>query len=201
MAANRDWLRGVAVIPANIDEASLECWHALGTKGTRINRAFPNGPSDQDVDTIIQKIKPFGWHIQIFVNLIQDAALLKRVTDQGVPVVVDHMGLAGAQALLPSAGLKNLLSLMKEGSAWVKLSAPYRSSTQQPHYEDLRPLVDAFLQANDAQVVWGTDWPHPHIAAMPNDGDLVDLVYDWFPDEGLQQKVLVDNPNRLYWTE
>jgi len=34
--------------------------------------------------------------------------------------------------------------------------------------------------------------------AMPNDGDLADLLLDWIPDEGLRRRVLVDNPARLH---
>jgi predicted TIM-barrel fold metal-dependent hydrolase len=36
---------------------------------------------------------------------------------------------------------------------------------------------------------------------MPNDGDLVDLVPEIAPDEVLREKLLVQNPARLYgWT-
>jgi predicted TIM-barrel fold metal-dependent hydrolase len=33
---------------------------------------------------------------------------------------------------------------------------------------------------------------------MPNDADLVDLLAQWIPDEATRQRVLVDNPARLY---
>jgi 2-pyrone-4,6-dicarboxylate lactonase len=33
---------------------------------------------------------------------------------------------------------------------------------------------------------------------MPNDGDLVDLLPLWIPDEAARRKVLVDNPAQLY---
>ena len=46
--------------------------------------------------------------------------------------------------------------------------------------------------------VWGTDWPHPNASFMPNDGDLVDLLADWVPDEALRHRVLVENPAQLY---
>jgi predicted TIM-barrel fold metal-dependent hydrolase len=43
---------------------------------------------------------------------------------------------------------------------------------------------------------------HPAVArlgiAMPNDGDLADLLLEWVPDEEQRRKVLVDNPARLY---
>ncbi|AWB32986.1 amidohydrolase family protein [Orrella marina] len=201
MAANQDWLRGVAVAPANVDAASLERWHALGTRGTRINRAFANGPSDQDIDTIIDKIKPLGWHAQVFAPLLQEPGLIRRIADRGVSVVVDHLGYAPADALISSEPFKDLLALMREGQAWLKLSGPYRSSNQMPKYPDLRPVIDALLHANSDRAVWGTDWPHPHIDAMPNDGDLVDLIFDWLPDPQLRQKILVDNPTRLYWSD
>jgi predicted TIM-barrel fold metal-dependent hydrolase len=33
--------------------------------------------------------------------------------------------------------------------------------------------------------------------AMPNDGDLADLLLDWVPEK-LREQVLVKNPARLY---
>jgi 2-pyrone-4,6-dicarboxylate lactonase len=33
---------------------------------------------------------------------------------------------------------------------------------------------------------------------MPDDGDLVDLVADFAPDEATRARLLVDNPARLY---
>ena len=44
--------------------------------------------------------------------------------------------------------------------------------------------------------------PDPNISGdMPNDGDLVDLLALFAPDEKLRQKILVDNPARLYGFE
>jgi predicted TIM-barrel fold metal-dependent hydrolase len=33
---------------------------------------------------------------------------------------------------------------------------------------------------------------------MPNDGDLLDLLLEWAPDESTRKKILVDNPAKLY---
>jgi 2-pyrone-4,6-dicarboxylate lactonase len=33
---------------------------------------------------------------------------------------------------------------------------------------------------------------------MPNDGDLVDTLLDFAPDETVRRKLLVDNPKRLF---
>jgi 2-pyrone-4,6-dicarboxylate lactonase len=47
-------------------------------------------------------------------------------------------------------------------------------------------------------VLWGTDWPHPNVREMPDDGDLVDLLADFVPDKRIRNRILVDNPAVLY---
>ena len=56
----------------------------------------------------------------------------------------------------------------------------------------------ALAAAAPTPIPWGTDWPHPNAAQMPDDGDLVDLLADFLPSQELRQQVLVDNPARLY---
>ncbi|MEO7402936.1 MAG: amidohydrolase family protein, partial [Burkholderiales bacterium] len=49
------------------------------------------------------------------------------------------------------------------------------------------------------RILWGTDWPHPNVGKhMPDDGELVDLFPLMAQDPVNQQKILVDNPARLY---
>jgi 2-pyrone-4,6-dicarboxylate lactonase len=47
-------------------------------------------------------------------------------------------------------------------------------------------------------VLWGTDWPHPNVKIMPNDGEIVDLIPLYAPDAAVQRKLLIDNPTRLF---
>jgi predicted TIM-barrel fold metal-dependent hydrolase len=47
-------------------------------------------------------------------------------------------------------------------------------------------------------VLWGTDWPHPNNRWRPDDADLVELLPLIAPDAAARQKLLVDNPARLY---
>ena len=51
-------------------------------------------------------------------------------------------------------------------------------------------LHEALLRANPERLMWGTDWPHPSIAAavMPDDGHLLDLLFDWTPDEAVRRQ-------------
>jgi predicted TIM-barrel fold metal-dependent hydrolase len=55
-------------------------------------------------------------------------------------------------------GFKEIVELVRDGSLWVKLSAPYRVSEMGPWYGDLKPLVRALVEANPRRVLWGSDW-------------------------------------------
>ena len=59
----------------------------------------------------------------------------------------------------------------------------------------------ALVERYSDRVLWGTDWPHPNVRVAPDDGMLVDYIPKIAPTADLQQKLLVDNPMRLYWPE
>ena len=60
------------------------------------------------------------------------------------------------------------------------------------------PFAQALVDAAPDRVLWGTDWPHPNMATMPDEGALLDLLADYVPDEATRNQILVDNPQRLY---
>jgi len=48
-------------------------------------------------------------------------------------------------------------------------------------------------------MIWGSDWPHSNsFKPMPNDAHLLDLLMDWAPDEAIRNKILVENPEKLF---
>jgi 2-pyrone-4,6-dicarboxylate lactonase len=58
------------------------------------------------------------------------------------------------------------------------------------------------IAAAPGRVLRGTDWPHPNIDGhMPNDGELMNLPALYAPDEAVRNRILVDNPARLYGFE
>jgi predicted TIM-barrel fold metal-dependent hydrolase len=137
----------------------------------------------------------------MLINVDQEPSLVLRMADLGVPVVVDHFGHVAADQAGSSAGFQNLLGLVREGRAWVKLSGAYRITSQRQYFSDVRPMAEALLRANPEQLLWGSDWPHPSISApMADDGHLIDALLDVCGPSELQQ-VLVDNPTRLYWAD
>jgi len=145
-----------------------------------------------------------GWVAQFFCDyrmLESNAAALKDISRQ-MPVIVDHLGMVPAAQGVGDPNFQALLKLVGDGHAHVKVSAVYRLSAHFPDYADAWPLHDALVRANPERLMWGTDWPHPSIAAavMPDDGHLLDLFFDWTPDEAMRRRILVDTPSRLFGT-
>ena len=92
------------------------------------------------------------------------------------------------------------MRLMREHlNFWSKVTCPERLSLSgPPDYDDVVPfrrVVEAFPE----RVLWGTDSPHPNVKShMSDDGKLVDFIPRIAVTPALQQKLLADNPMRLY---
>ncbi len=198
LIAHPNRLRGVAVVYSDTLDTDIERWHHLGSRGTRFNALFAGGADTNDLRAIADRVRALGWHLQLLIDVGRQPEVLRAAAATGLPVIVDHFGHADAAGAMQSAGFQDLLALLREGRAWVKLSGAYRVSNNRTNYADARPLADALLAANPDQLVWGSDWPHPAIAdPQPKVGDLVNLLFEWH-DAAQIKKILVHNPARLY---
>lgn len=198
LEACRDWMRGVAVIDESISDDSLARLDRAGVRGVRFNVLFKGGTPLAKARAIGERVARYGWHVQLLIDLAAHPSFYQDWKDFPVPVVVDHMGHMAASHGVAAPGFQGMLRLLAEGRCWVKLSGAYRNSALGHPYSDTLPFVQALLATNPGQLVWGTDWPHPAVQVMPNDGDLVGLVPIWLPSEELREQVLVRNPARLY---
>ncbi len=111
------------------------------------------------------------------------------------------MGRVEARHGLGQQPFRLLLELMKNELAWVKVSGPERISSGGKPFNDSIPFARTLIEAAPDRVLWGTDWPHPNVRAMPNDGENLDLFAAFCADERLRRKVLIDNPTQLYWSD
>jgi predicted TIM-barrel fold metal-dependent hydrolase len=143
-----------------------------------------------------------GWHLQLLLDARDLAELAPRLRRLPVPAVVDHMGHMNVAHGIDHPGFQTLIDLVREGVCWVKLSGNYRISAEGPPFPDVIPFARALIEAGPERMVWGTDWPHPALNDfMPNDGDLLDALDDYAPDQDLKRMILVDNPAQLYGFE
>jgi 2-pyrone-4,6-dicarboxylate lactonase len=192
---------GVAMIDETCSDAELAALHGAGVRGTRLNFvAHLGGAPDLDrVWRTVERIVPLGWHVEVHFDardLPTYATLLERLP---VPYVIDHMARVDAPAGLDQEPFRVLLALMADPRCWVKISGAERlTAGGTPPYDDVVAFARALIATAPDRVLWGTDWPHPNVRHMPDDGDLVDLVAEYAPDERTRNAILVDNPRRLY---
>jgi 2-pyrone-4,6-dicarboxylate lactonase len=195
-------MRGVAVVDPGITDAALARLHEGGIRGVRFNfvRHLGGMPDLVFFERVLAQIEPLGWHVVLHLDAEDVVELAPRIARIRVPFVIDHMGRVKAKLGLEQRPFAQLLELMRNPLAWVKICGPERVSSTGAPFRDALPFAQALVAAAPDRVLWGTDWPHPNIAGdMPNDGDLLDLLGEAVPDAGLRARILVDNPARLYW--
>jgi len=193
--------RGVANVNDGMTPQDLQRLDEAGIRACRF--AFLKrlgGVADRAAfERIAQRVAALDWHIVVYLDSESVAAMRPLLQQLPVPYLIDHMGTVNAAQGLDGANVKALLALQREDpKCWVKISGPDRVSATGAPYLDAVPIAQALIENAPDRVVWGTDWPHPNLKVMPNDGDLVDLVPLYAPDAALRQKLLVDNPARLY---
>ena len=197
-----DRARGVCGVSPDATAADIERLNAGGMRGMRLSTSVKGYGGMDAIETMARKVKPFGWHLQLHVGKSSElAAIESQLMSVPVPIVFDHLGRTRGAEGVGSAGFQTLLRVLKQrDDCWVKISSWYRLSDRgAPDYADMKPLVQALVDARPDRCVWGTNWPHPECAvAMPNDGDLVDVFCDWVADEATRNRIFVSNPAKLY---
>lgn len=197
-------MRGVAVVDPSISDAALREMHAAGVRGLRFNavdrRDARNVVPIEQIMPLACRVEPLGWHIELLLQVDAVSDLSAVLDAIPVPVVLGHLGYVHARKGGAAApGFQALLRAMAGGRCWVKLTGAYRISAQPVPYDDLMPMATALLATAPERLVWGTDWPHVKVdVAVPNDGDMADVLARWVPDERVRHRILVENPAALY---
>lgn len=198
-----DAARGVAVVAHDVADAELDRLAAQRVCGVRVNFVSPQSWGETTAHmlvTLAQRVARLGWHVQVFVQPEQLVALAPVLGALPVPLVVDHLGRIDPAEGAAGAAHAALRRLLDGGNTWVKLSGAYmRSSVHGPSYADTLPLGRDLVRAAPERLVWGSDWPHTTEApGSVNDADLVDLLQAWAGTDEAMDRILVNNPARLY---
>jgi 2-pyrone-4,6-dicarboxylate lactonase len=196
--------RGVATVRRDISDAQLHELHEAGVRGVRFNfvKRLVDVTPEAELREIVERIAPLGWHIVVYFEAQDLVELRPFLSSLPVIVVVDHLGRPDVSQPLRGGEFEQFVSLMREQRRlWAKVSGAERlSRSGPPGYDDFVPFARRIVEEFPDRVLWGTDWPHPNLKDhMPDDGQLVDLLPRIAMTSALQQRLLVDNPLRLYW--
>lgn len=193
---------GVAMIDDTHSDAQLGEMHEAGVRGIRFNfvRHLGVEPDLDELWRLFRRVEPLGWHLDLHFDahdLPDHGELLAQLP---TPFIIDHMGRVPATEGTSQESFAYLVRLLSDNElAWVKVSGAERITADgAPPYEDVVPFARQLIEVAPDRVLWGTDWPHPNVRHMPDDGDLVDVLADFAPDETTRHRILVTNPERLY---
>ncbi len=197
--------RGVAFIGEEVSDDELKWMHDAGVRGIRFNflkRLVDITPSDV-LERIAARVIPLGWHIVIYFEMPDLPEFEDFFKSLKTTVVVDHMGTPDITKGVDHPENQRFHKLMEtHTNFWVKATCPERLTRAGAPYDDVVPFGRALVEKFPDRVIWGTDWPHPNMKVeAPNDGELVDFIEKIAPTPEQQQKLLVDNPMRLYWAD
>jgi D-galactarolactone isomerase len=193
--------KGVGVVKPGVSDAEIERLTQGGIVAQRIFQ-LPWGAVGFDrMRDVMSRVHPFGWHANIQLDgreLPQWESVIRSLPGR---LVIDHVGKYLEPVTPEDDAFKSLLRLLDTGRCWVKLSAPYEvSKSGAPGYEDVSRLARALVRHAPERMLWASNWPHPSAPREnpPDDAELLDLLFDWAPDEAVRSRILVDNPAELY---
>lgn len=203
LKAGQGRYRGVAVVGSDISDEELLTMHHAGVRGIRFNfvkRLVDIKPVEY-YQTLAKRIAKLDWHVIAYFESQQLADLEVLLKDLQVPLVIDHMGRPDINKGIAGHDFQRICNLLKDHpNTWVKVGCHERLTNQESvEYKDVIPFAKHLVETFSSQVLWGTDWPHPNMKLhMPDDGALVDNIPAFAVTKELQNKLLVENPHRLY---
>ena len=198
--------RGIVDVDESISDAELATMQLLGVCGVRINVSPVKPPETGFAAALRPRIKRWaagcaeiGWHLDFLLPGWLTHELMGTLRKLPVDFTLAHMGMFLARDGVGQPGFQRLLDLLRygQGRCWVKLTGVYRVSIA-PGFADAAPMAEALIAAAADRIIWGSDYPHLSFADRVNSVELFNLLGGWAPDSTSRQKILVDNPQRLF---
>lgn len=194
--------KGCVVLNESVSDANLLDLHDHGIRIARLNflNALNLVPSSASIRNTMARVRDLGWVVKIqppAEGVAEIASHFESIND--MPIVIDHMGRTDLDPDQPKPNLKKIFELLDRGNFWLMLSNGYRLSKTAMPWDDVIPVTRALVEAAPDRIIWASDWPHPlSTKPVPNDADILELLYRCVPDEEQQRKILVENPERLF---
>jgi len=202
LASAGDAYRGIAIVDGEITDSELLSMHERGVRGVRFNflRRLKARQSVDERRAVIKKVRRLNWHIVVYFEPDDLPDIKDFLLESPVPVIIDHMG-----CITPAMGVEGpefaqLAELIRDPRFFIKVSCPERFSLAGPPYEDTDAIAKELIRLVPDRVLWGTDWPHPNMKThAPDDGLLVDRLSRICRDENDLNRLVIRNPDMLYW--
>jgi predicted TIM-barrel fold metal-dependent hydrolase len=187
-------------------DAQLADWQARGVRGIRVNVSPVRQPEAGLAQSMLPRIarlaalaRELGWHLDFLTPGWLVSELMPMLRELPIEFTVAHFGLFPARDGVKQSGFQEFLRLVNDGSrrCYVKLTGVYRFS-QAPGFADVTPFAQALIATAPDQLIWGSDSPHLSFHDRVGTIQLYNKLAEWAPDAATRQRILVDNPARLF---
>jgi 2-pyrone-4,6-dicarboxylate lactonase len=198
--------RGIADIDEHAPDAELARLDALGVRGVRINlspvKPFESGFAPKLLPRIARlaaRCAEIGWHLDFLTPGWLTSELMPTLRKLKLDFTLAHFGMFQAKDGVDQPGFRQVLELLRAGDrrCWVKLTGAYRMSAA-AGLADVAPMARALIETAPDRLIWGSDYPHLSFADKVRSVELWNLLGSWAPAEATRQRILVENPQRLY---
>jgi predicted TIM-barrel fold metal-dependent hydrolase len=191
--------KGVAVLRDDASRTELQDLQAAGVVGAAFNVALNGVDSMRGSGLLLERLRDLDLWAQLQVEADQLAALEPLLRDSGVRLLVDHCGRPDVGQGLGQAGFAALLGFAAGGRNCVKISGFAKFSALAHPHEDVRPYVQALVDAYTPRaLVWASDWPFLRATARIDYGPLLRLFEQLVPDPVARRAIGWDTPRRLF---
>lgn len=193
-----DDARGVAGVSADVTDAELDALDRENVRGIRLNFGRVAGTTIEDVDFLAGRIARLGWHLQLHMSANGIVEHEARLSGLPVLLVIDHYGCPPQPGGESHPVADTLCRLLSSGNTYVKLSR-HHDVPDTGNYDAHAPLARRLIGHAPERLLWGSDWNHAQQRKKPDDAELINQIALWTPDEETRCRILVENPNRVYW--
>jgi predicted TIM-barrel fold metal-dependent hydrolase len=191
-------LKGIAVVANDISRGALAKLRESGVIGVAFNATHHGVDYYLRAGPLLEHLAALDMCVSVQVHRDQLVALAPMLGQAGIPVMIDHCGRPTPEAGPDQPGFRALLALAGNGRTYVKLSGYSKISREGHPYADVRPYVDALIEAfTPDRCLWASDWPFLRAPVRVDCGPLLELVLQLLPDAEDRRKVLWETPRRL----
>jgi len=199
IARGGDRFKGIAVVRNDIPHDELAALKARGVVGVAWNVTFYGVDHYKDAAPLVEKLADLDMFVDIQVEHAQLLAFMSLLGKTKVRILVDHSGRPTVAEGVHQPGFRALLDLAATRRAHVKLSGFVKYSREPSPHDDVRPFLDALVEAYGLEhCLWASDWPYLRAPARVDYGVQLSVAQRLFPDAHARRAFMFENAKRLF---
>ena len=202
-------IRSIATVKTGVSDGMLDLMQAGGVVGLRYAWDIENEfTPPEEVIAMAERLAERSLIFALDFNGKDFATLAPHIETlaQITRVDIDHMGRPDARQGINGQDFVRMKKMLaRNRGITVKISGFPYITKEGGIYNDVLPFALSLIQDYPDQVVWGTGAPHLNVLEtlekkMPGDAWLMDLIPYVTRTIAAQDKLLVTNPQRRYFT-